>query len=195
MKVAFPERPARVVSQGVIYPYSSSALLRNVEEAGSTAAPFGIPTILPPSVHQRPVILRIFAKVRRDEERIFAYIIGFIDSTLEHGKAHVEIIGARRGELDLVSNLVPMFGGRLNVKRAFLGSGCIGPQDRVAQETGDGPAVVHPRKPNSGRVIGLGAIVLALQNEIGPCIGASAYHVFWILHRDLGSLSACNSHH
>src|SRR6266850_6064312 len=125
-----------VCVSGMGYSNSPSPNLGNVEEPGSAAASFAV-TAVPPigGICQRPVSLRVFIKVGRKKERIFAEVIPIPARIVEHRKAHVEIVSARRRELHPIGDFVRVQSkvGGLSKQRSFLGCRCVGSQNGIAQ--------------------------------------------------------------
>ena len=73
----------------------------------------------------------------------------------------------------------------LRIERPLFGCRGVLSENGITQEIRDRTTVVHASKPNSGRFVRLGGIVLALQDEVRPRLVASPHHVAWILHRHL----------
>src|SRR5207244_2757895 len=84
-----------------------SSHFRNIKETSTVAASFAVTTIPPiGGVSQRPVGLRILIKVWRKKEGILAKIISIPTRIVEHRKAHVEVVRARRHELYLIGDFI-----------------------------------------------------------------------------------------
>ena len=171
------------------YSNAPSSLLRNKQKTRRIAAALGVSAVLPSGVNQWPIRLRILIKIRRKKKGILVKIARLTYTTLEHRKSHVEVIRARLRKLHLISDLITMFWGRLGPERPLLGCRCILSQYGITQKTRNRAAVINARKPKPRRIVRLGVIVLALHNEVRPCLVASPHHIPWILHRHRCRLS------
>src|SRR5688500_11025995 len=89
------------------------------KESCDRAAAFGITAC----VAKRPIGQWICVKCRRNKEGVFISISGCVASILKHGKAHIEVVRACLGKLDLIRDLVGMNAKHsLSPERPFLGS-------------------------------------------------------------------------
>src|SRR5437667_5782232 len=125
MEDAFP----LVCISGVGYSNSTSAHLGYVQEPGRIAAAFAVATVSPVGgISQWPVSLRVFVEVGRKEKGIFAEVIPIPTRVVEHCKAHIQVVRARRRKLHLVGDLICMQTkvGGLSKQGPFRGCRCVG---------------------------------------------------------------------
>src|SRR5437870_3538771 len=100
MEFSFPVVRAIWNSTGftrMICPASIPLVIQDIQKTCPAATSFGITSIISTAgPGYRPVKLRIFVEVRRQEKGILANIMKRVAAIFEHGKAHVHVVVARR---------------------------------------------------------------------------------------------------
>src|SRR6185295_964207 len=116
----------------------TGGIILDEEESGSIATTFGISTSW-----QRPICLRILAKIRWDKEGIFVAIGSHVAAILEHGEAHIQVIRPRFVELHLVRHFVRVLGeNRFRVKRRPARCSAVRTKNEASEETRNTAAFV-----------------------------------------------------